>query len=477
MLEGDPLIGQLVLLFILVLVNAFFAMSEIAIISVNDNKIRHLAEEGNPKALHLLKFVEEPGNFLSTIQVGVTLAGFLASAFAADSFSGPLTRFIITHTPFTNESVVDNVTVVLITVLLSYVTLVFGELVPKRIGMQKPEPIAMAVEGIVRFVGKLMAPFVYVLNMSCNGILKLLGYDPYAEPDNVTEEEIRMMVDIGEEKGSIATDEKNLITNVFEFNNKEAVDVMTHRTDISMIWIDEDPEIIKQEIMESGYTRYPVYDEDADDIIGTLHIRDYFSNMLEKEPKTLKELIRPAYFIPEQVPTDVLFRDMQRQKIHMAVVVDEYGGTRGLVTMEDLLEEIVGNIYDEYDEPPEDIQQVDDHTWRVSGSIELEQLEELFDINLPKDDFDFDTLGGLVFSQLRSIPEDGSQPIIEAFGLRVQVQEILDRRVEWALVSLVEDEKNAHGQEPDLVLANGKEDNKNKNNRDDEGDLNHGINA
>jgi len=454
LLEGDPLIGQLILLLFLVLCNAFFAMSEIAIISVNDNKIRLMAEEGNPKALHLLKFVEEPGNFLSTIQVGVTLAGFLASAFAADSFSEPLTRLIVEHTPFTNESAVNSVTVVLITILLSYITLVFGELVPKRIGMQKPEPIALAVGGVIRFIGRIMGPFVYVLNKSCNGILLLLGYDPNTEPDNVTEEEIRMMVDIGEEKGSIATDEKNLITNVFEFNNKEAADVMTHRTDITMLWIDDDPENIKQEILESGYTRYPVYNEDADDIVGTLHIRDYFKNLMEENPKPLKDIIRPAYFVPEQVPTDVLFRDMQQKKIHMAVVLDEYGGTRGIVTMEDLLEEIVGNIYDEYDETPEMIQQVDDHTWRVAGSTELEQLEEMFDVQLPKDDFD--TLGGLVYSQLRSIPEDGSQPVIEAFGLRVQVEEILDRRVEWALVSLVEDEIKAHGEEEDLALANGK---------------------
>jgi putative hemolysin len=401
----------------------------------------------------------------------------LASAFAADSFADRLTDFIIKTTSFTNQAAVNNTAVILITIILSYVTLVFGELVPKRIGMQKSESIALAVGGTVRLVGRIMSPFVFVLNRSTNGILRLFGYDPNAEPSDVTEEEIRMMVDIGEEKGSIEANEKKLITNVFEFNNKEAADVMTHRTDISMIWIDDDEEEVKKEIMTSGYSRYPVYDEDADDIVGVLHIRDYFSNMMQETPKTMKELIRPAYFIPEQVPTDALFRDMQQQKIHMAVVLDEYGGTRGVVTMEDLLEEIVGNIYDEYDEAPEVIQQVDDHTWRVPGSIELEQLEELFKTQLPKDDLD--TLGGLVFSQLRSIPEDGSQPIVEAYGLRVQVQEILDRRVEWALVSLVRDELASHGEEPDLVLANGKSD-RNKNDRDNDdhgsgGDVYHSM--
>lgn len=438
-MDEDPFIWKFLILLLLILVNAFFSLSEIAIISMNDNKIRRLAEEGNPKALHLLKFLEQPGNFLSTIQVGVTFAGFLASAFAADSFSEPVTAYIAAQTGMTNIGTINNAVVILITLVLSYLTLVFGELVPKRIGMQNSEVIALRVSGIIRGFGRILTPFVTILNISSNGVLRLLRIDPNAQQAHVTEEEIRMMVDIGEEKGSIASDEKMLITNVFEFNNKEAGDVMTHRTDIAMIWIDEDPELIKQEILESGFTRYPVYEEDADDIIGVLHVRDYFMNMMQNQQKNLRDLVRPAYFVPEQVPTDVLFRDMQQQKIHMAVVLDEYGGTRGLVTMEDLLEEIVGNIYDEYDETPEVIQQVDENTWRVPGSVELAQLEDIFKIQLPRDDFD--TLGGLVFSQLRSIPEDGSRPLIEGHGLRVQVEEILDRRVEWALVSLVKHEE------------------------------------
>jgi len=433
----DPLIGQLVFVFILTLINGFFSMSEIAIITVNDNKMRRMADEGNHKALYLVKFIEEPGRFLSTIQVGVTLAGFLASAFAANSFSGRLAEFIVKHTGLTNASSIESTCVVLITLMLSYVTLVFGELVPKRIGMQKAEPIALAVGGLVQAIGIVMTPFVYVLTKSCNGVLRLLGYDPHGQEENVTEEEIRMMVDIGEEKGSIAAEEKEMITNVFEFGNKEAGDAMTHRTDMAMLWIDEEPEVIRQEIFETGFTRYPVYDEDADDIVGLLHVRDYLYNLLQDNPKTLREMLRPAYFVPEQVPMDVLFRDMQQKKIHLAVVLDEYGGTRGLVSMEDLLEEIVGNIYDEYDDAPEVIQKIDDHTWRMPGSANVAQLKSLFGVSLPH--AEFDTLGGLVFSQLRSIPEDGTQPLIEAFGLRVQVQEIEDRRVEWALVSRIED--------------------------------------
>ncbi len=444
----DPLIWRLLTLLVLILVNAFFTMSEIAVISVNDNKIKRMAEEGNPKAKKLLVLLEKPSQFLSTIQIGVTLAGFLASAFAASSFSAPLARFIVEHTSFTDPAAVDDFCVVLITIVLSYVTLVFGELVPKQIGLQKGESIAFSLAGVILFIGKILKPVVILLTASTNGILHLFGINPSGEMSDVTEEEIRMMVDIGEEKGSIAADEKELITNVFEFNNKEAADVMTHRTDLCMLWIDEDPEVIRQEILENGYTRFPVYDEDADDIVGILHLRDYLANMLAPEPKSLKDLLRPAYFIPEQVPTDVLFRDMQREKIHLAVVMDEYGGTRGIVTMEDLVEEIVGNIYDEYDEAPEVTQQVDEKTWRVPGSADLEQLEKLFNIKLPQDAFD--TLGGLVFSRLRTIPEDGTTPVIEAYGLRVQVEEVLDHRVEKALVSkLEEDAEDVEGEEED----------------------------
>lgn len=432
----DPLIWRLLILLVLVAINAFFSMTEIAVISVNDNKIRRMAEDGDEKAKGLLYLINEPSQFLSTIQVGVTLAGFLASAYAADSFSGPLAEFIVRHTSLTNVETIDTACLVLITILLSYITLVFGELVPKQIGMHKSETIAFGCAGIIRFISRLMKPFVFILTKSCNLVLRLFGVDPGAEPEHVTEEEIRMMVDIGEEKGSIASDEKELITNVFEFNNKEAADVMTHRTDLCMLWIDEEPEEIQKEILDSGFTRYPVYDEDHDDIIGILHLRDYLSNMLQDEPKPLRELLRPAYFVPEQVPTDVLFRDMQQKKIHISVVVDEYGGTRGIVTMEDLVEEIVGNIYDEYDETPRSMQQIDEKTWRLPGSTDLEELEELFDVKLPVDEVD--TLGGLVFSQLRTIPEDGTKPVIEAFGLRIQVEELQDRRVEQALVTKLE---------------------------------------
>ena len=437
-MEG-PFLWKLLILLILILINACFSMGEIAIISVNDNKIRRMAEEGSEKAKRIVLLLEKPSQFFSTTQIIVTLAGFLASALAADSFSRPLALFIAGHTGIENLPAVSGVCLVLITLLLSYITLIFGELVPKQIGIHKAEPVAFVFAGLILRIGKLFKPFIFLLTVSANAVLRLIGVNPAGERSDVTEEEIRMMVDIGEEKGSIAADEKELITNVFEFNNKKAEDVMTHRTDLCMLWIGDEPENLRREILENGFTRFPVYEEDADDILGILHLRDYLSNLLSPEPAPLKDLLRPAYFVPENVAADMLFRDMQREKIHLAVVVDEYGGTRGVVTMEDLVEEIVGNIYDEYDEAPEAVQQIGEGVWRIPGSTELEQLEDMFDIRLPQDEFD--TLGGLVFSQMRAIPEDGAKPLIEAYGLRVQVEEILDRRVEKAVVSKLEDEQ------------------------------------
>ena len=445
-MEG-PIAWKLLTLAVLILINALFTMAEIAVISVNDNKIRRMAEEGNKKAKRVVVLMETPSQFFSTTQIIVTLAGFLASAIAADSFSGPLARFIAGRAGIANLAAVNTTCLVAITVVLSYITLIFGELVPKQVGMRRAESVAFAVSGLIIRIGKVLKPCVSLLTLSANAILRLLGINPAGGQNDVTEEEIRMMVDIGEEAGSIAADEKEFITNVFEFNNKKAEDVMTHRTDLCMLWIDEAPEVIRKEILENGFTRFPVYDEDADDILGILHVRDYLSSVLSGETAPLRELLRPAYFIPENVPADALFRDMQRGNIHLAVVVDEYGGTRGVVTMEDLVEEIVGNIYDEYDEAPELIQQIDDTTWRAPGSAELEQLEELFHVRLPQDEFD--TLGGLVFSQLRAIPEDGTTPVIEAYGLRVQVEEISDHRVEKALVSRLEPEGAAAPEEGD----------------------------
>lgn len=436
-MSEDPLLPQILILVVLIFLNAFFAAAEIAVISLSEGKIRKQAEDGDKKAAKLLKLIQAPDNFLSAIQIGITLAGFLASAFAADIFAGRLVRWLVDDCNVTAlpEGTLNAIMVILITLILSYFTLVFGELVPKRVAMKKAEGVARATCGIVSALSVVFRPLIWFLSKSTNAILRLMRIDPKETGEAVSEDEIRMMVDIGEEKGAIETNEKEMIENIFEFNNNTAEDVMVHRTDMVMIWLEDPAEEILRIIEESGMSRFPVYNEDADDIVGILSTRDYLFNTHRKEPRSFRDLLRPAYFVPESVRTDVLFRDMQSKKVHMAIVVDEYGGTSGLVTMEDLLEEIVGNIYDEFDPQDEqDIIRLEDNLWKVAGVAELEHLAEELDVDLPEDE-EYDTLGGLVFSQLSVIPEDGSTVEVDVCGLHVKVVELSDRRVEWALVS------------------------------------------
>ena len=422
---------------ILTAINAFFAAAEIAVISLSETKLKKQAEEGDRKAKKLLSLMQAPDNFLSAIQIAITLAGFLNAAFAADSFADPLVNWLVNDLHFTALPVgaLNTIMVVLVTIILSYFTLVLGELVPKRVAMKKTEGVARATVGVVWAVATVFRPVIWLLSKSTNGVLRLMHIDPKADEEEVSEDEIRMMVDLGEERGAIEANEKELIDNIFEFNNTPAEDVMVHRTDMVMIWVDDTPEEILHTIQESGMSRFPVYEEDADDSVGLLNTRDYLLNAQLTAPKPLRELLRSAYFVPESVRTDILFRDMQSKKVHLAIVVDEYGGTSGLVTMEDLLEEIVGNIYDEFDPQEEkEIEQVDQNLWRISGSCELEQVAEALDMEFPED-VESDTLGGLVFAQLSAIPQDGSQVEVDTCGLHIKVLELTDRRVEWALVS------------------------------------------
>ena len=435
-MSDDPLLSILILV-ILTAINAFFAASEIAVISLSETKLRKQAEEGDKKAKKLLALMQAPDNFLSAIQIAITLAGFLNAAFAADSFAGPLVNWLVQDLGVTAipVGVLNTLMVILVTIILSYFTLVLGELVPKRIAMKKTEGVARATVGAVWAVATVFRPVIWLLSKSTNGVLRLLHIDPKADEEEVSEDEIRMMVDLGEERGTIEANEKELIDNIFEFNNTTAEDVMVHRTDMVMIWADDPADEILRTIQDSGMSRFPVCEEDADDIIGLLNTRDYLLNAQLAHPKSLRELLRPAYFVPESVRTDVLFRDMQSKKVHMAIVVDEYGGTSGLVTMEDLLEEIVGNIYDEFDPQEEQgSEQLEDNLWRISGSCELDQVAEALNMEFPEDE-ESDTLGGLVFAQLSAIPEDGSQVAVDTCGLHIQVQNFTDRRVEWALVS------------------------------------------
>lgn len=436
-MSSDPIWGHLLLQGVLIAINAFFAATEIAVISLNENKIRHLAEEGDTRAERLLRLVEAPNGFLSTIQVGITLAGFLGSAFAAGNFASRMADWLINtlHVTFFSIATLNTLCVIAVTLILSYFTLVLGELAPKRIAMQKPERVARMACGVISFLARMTKPIIWFLSVSTNGVLRLMRVNPRQEGGAVTEEEIRMMVDIGEEKGAIETNEREMIENIFEFNNSSAEDVMVHRTDVTSIWISDTPETIVRTILETGLSRFPVYDEDIDDVIGILYTRDYLLNEHAHPPKPLKELLREAYFVPETVQADVLFRDMQRRKTHMAIVVDEYGGMSGIVTMEDLLEEIVGSIYDEFDPAAkQEITPLGENQWRVAGTVDLETLSEALGVTLPLDE-EYDTLGGLIFNQLATIPQDGSHPEVTAFGLNIRVEVLKDHRVESAIIT------------------------------------------
>lgn len=434
-MSSDPIGGPLLFQLLLILINAYFAATEIAVLSLNDAKLRHQAEEGDKTAALLMKLADNPNRFLSTIQVGITLAGFLGSAFAADNFASRLTQAILAAGAAIDPHVLNTLCVILITLILSYFTLVLGELVPKRIAMQQPEKVARMSCKVILVLATLFRPVVWLLSKSTNGLLRLFGLDPNAEPEEVTEEEIRAMVDMGGESGAIEENEKEMIENIFEFNNRTAEDVMTHRTDVTSLNVNDDRDTIIATILNTGLSRFPVYDKDMDDIVGILNTRDFLLNNHAQHPRTVRELLREAYFVPETVQADVLFRDMQQKKMHMAIVVDEYGGMSGIVTMEDLLEEIVGNIYDETDPQAEvDIQRLEDNLWRVSGSISLEELAEELEVELPTEE-EYDTLGGLIFVQFTTIPQDGTHPEVDVAGLHIRVEELADHRVELALVS------------------------------------------
>ena len=427
---------QLLLQAFLILLNAFFAMTEIAVLSLSAPKLHHMAEEGDRTAPRLLKLVEEPSGFLSTIQVGITLAGFLGSAFAADSFSEMLVDWLyndlgVRALPM---ATLDALAVVLITIVLSYFTLVFGELVPKRIAMQRPMQVARLSCGAVSAVATVMRPVVWFLSLSTNAVLKLLHMNAEGEQTAVTEEEIRMMVDLGEERGTIDNVEGEWIDNVFEFGEITVREVMTHVSDLVAVPSDAVQEEVLQIIRESGRSRIPVYGKNIDDILGVLNVREFLLERGAGDETLPAALIRPAYFVPETLRAATLFKDMQQKKRHIAVVVDEYGQTAGIVTMEDLLEEIVGSIYDESD-PAEErpVQQLEENLWRAQGSAELDELSDALDMAFPED-ADFDTLNGLVFSQLNHIPRDGEMLDVQAYGLDIHVERIARRRVVSALL-------------------------------------------
>ncbi|MGN0539019.1 MAG: hemolysin family protein [Candidatus Fimenecus sp.] len=432
-MDADPgsIILKIVILFALILVNAFFAMSEIAVISLNDNKIEKMAESGNKKAKQIKKLTESSSSFLSTIQIGVTLAGFLTSATAAQSFAVMLAD-AISKTAVVKVipiSVISGFSTVVITLIMSYFSLVLGELVPKKIAMQKSEKMAFMAAPVLTFVAAATRPVVKFLSLSTNGVLRIMGIDPHADEETVTEEEIRMMVDVGGEKGVIEDSQKEMIDNIFEFDDIDVADIMTHRTDMVCVDVEEGlSEAVKLSI-ENGFSRIPVYEEDPDNIIGIIYVKDFLKYVGTSLPKTksIKDIMREAYYVPETKRCGELFSEMTEKRVQMAVVVDEYGGTAGIVTLEDVLESIVGNIQDEYDQESDEFSIIDDKTFTVDGITDIEEVEEHIGKTFPEGDYD--TIGGYIISVLGFLPQDGEMNEVTFENIKFTVLNVEDRRI------------------------------------------------
>ena len=396
-------IVQILVLVFLILMNAFFAGSEIAFISSNQIKLKSKVEEGNRKAHLVLKLVEKPTHFLSTIQIGVSLASMLSGAFAADTFADGLSVWVVELSGGTlTMAVVRPIMMIVITFVTMFLMLVIGELVPKRMAMSNPEGFAFFVVYPVYALSFVFTPLVKLLSSVTAVVLKALRIDPDIE-EEVTEEEIRLLVEAGE----IDSIEKEMIRNVFEFDNHEVADIMTHRTDVIAIDVDTDYESIMQLVDKEAYTRYPVFEDNVDNIIGIYHLRDLLRFIQEDgDPRNfnLRIKLREPYFVPESKRTDELFAELKTHKTHIAVVIDEYGGTAGIVTMEDLIEEVMGNILDEYDvEEENEIKEVQLNDYLVEGYADLDDLNDIIDADLPVDDYD--TVSGFMIGELGRLPK------------------------------------------------------------------------
>ncbi len=421
------MITQLLMLMVLIALNAFFAASEIAFISLNDAKIEKQAKEGNKKAKQIEKMLKNPSGFLATIQIGITLAGFLSSAYASETFAEMLAPVLYQFMPFIHIGIWKNIAIILITIILSFFTLIFGELVPKRFAMKNYEKISFATIGIIRAISMVTSPFVKFLTWVTNGVSKVFGVGENEE-ESVTEEEIKMLIDQGEEKGTIKEEEKELINNVFAFNDITVSEIMRHRKDIFAVDMNISHDELLQELSkeEYRYSRIPVYEETIDEIKGILYVKDVLKN-INKKTFRIKNVIKDAYFVSQNRLINEVFKELQKNKKQIAIIVDEYGGTSGLITMEDILEELVGDIYDEYDKEEKEYEQIDPNTYLLSGSMTINEVNKLLEANIPEGDYD--TISGYLQDKLGRIPEEEEKPVIDTENVTYKIEEYEDKRI------------------------------------------------
>lgn len=437
---NNSIISLLLIQIILIALNAVFASAELAVLSVNESKINRLAERGSKKARRLRKLLKEPAKFLSTIQIAITLSGFLGSAFAADGFSDPLVDWLIGLGATLSRNTLDTLSVIFITLVLSYFTLIFGELVPKRIAMKKSEALALKVSGIVSGISVLFKPIVWLLSVSTNAVLRMLGIDPNETEEQICEEDIRMMVETGGETGAIDKDEQTFIQNVFEFDDLSVGEILTHRTDLTMLWLEDTDETWEKVICSSSFSRYPVCDGSPDRVVGVLNAKVYLREKDKSRDNIMCSALEPAYFVPETVKADVLFRNMKQTHNTFAVVLDEYGGLTGVVTIQDLIEKLVGELQEnpsisETAEPQ--IRQIDCDTWEISGNAELDEIERAIGVTF--DTEYINTFTGYIFDRLKGIPDDGQTNIeLKLDNISVTIKEIKDHQVVLAEIKRID---------------------------------------
>lgn len=426
-------IGPLILQIVLIAMNAVFASAEIAVISMNDAKMKRMALNGDKRAERLIYLTDQPARFLATIQVAITLAGLLGSAFAAENFAGELAQFLKNSGVDTSLSFLRSLCVFIITLILAYFNLVFGELVPKRVAMKNAEKLALGMSGMLKLVSKLFAPLVWLLSASTNGMLRLIGIDPEDEEEVISEEEIFMMLDQGSEKGTIDLEESTFIRNVFAFDDIPVEQACTHRVDVVMLEIEDDMETWDKIILENRFTYFPICGEDSDDILGVLDTKSYFRMRERSRELVMEEAVEKPYFVPETMKADVLLRNMRKNRRHFAMVLDEYGGLSGVITLRDLVQLLIGDMLNDAEE--EEIKSIGEEEWRIMGSASLEDVSDALNIPLPIDEYE--TYGGFIFSELGKIPEDGSQFTIVTCGMEIHVKEVLNHRIGETVVRIL----------------------------------------
>lgn len=426
------MIGAFILQIVLIAVNALFASSEIAVISMSEGRLKMLAEDGDKRAKKLLALTQQPSKFLATIQVAITLAGLMGGAFAAENFADPIVDLILSVGVAVPRQALHSAVVVLITLVLTYFSIVFGELVPKRLAMKKTESLSLSLSGILYFMSKICAPLVWLLTVSTNALLRLLGIDPNQNEEIVTEDEIKMKLMEGAQQGTIETDENEIIQNVFDMNDTSAEEVSTRRRDVVCLYLEDDMSVWADTIRGSHYTYFPVCGESQDDVVGVLNTKDYFRLDDLSRKSVMKNAVDKPFFVPEGIRADQLFSRMKQERKYFAIVIDEYGGMSGIVTVHDLMEELVGNMDDEDTVREVEIRQLSDGRWEIRGSADLEEVAEKLEVQLPTDEHE--TFNGLVCGIVGRVPDEGEQFTCEGYGLKIHVKNVTGHRVDTALV-------------------------------------------